>query len=127
MEHSKHFTLEEANDLLADIKDVIKKIVVLKNEVDELGLNIYRHHLFTKQEPNGVKYHPKELELIQLIKEIADKGVLLKGLDNGLLDFPSIRQNGEEVYLCWHLDEDGINYRHRIQDGFTGRKPIQEF
>lgn len=127
MEHSKHFTLEEANVLLADIKDLIGKIVELKTEVDELGLNIYRHHLFTGQEPNGVKYHSKELELIDIVKDIANKGVLVKGLDNGLIDFPSIRPNGEEVYLCWQLDEETINYWHSIQDGFKGRKPIQDF
>lgn len=127
MEHSTHFTLKEANDLLVDIKDSIGKIVELKSEVDELGLNIYRHHFFTGQEPNGVKYHSKELELIKFIKEIASKGVLVKGIDNGLIDFPSIRPNGEEVYLCWHLDEDAINYWHSIQDGFKGRKPIREF
>ncbi|MCH8286232.1 DUF2203 domain-containing protein [candidate division KSB1 bacterium] len=127
MEHSKHFTLEEASSLLIEIRENMKTIVELKKDIDKLGLNIYRHHFFSGQEPNGVKYHSKELELIAIIKDIAGKGVLVKGLDNGLIDFPSIRQNGEEVYLCWHLEEDNINYWHRIQDGFTGRRPIQEY
>jgi hypothetical protein len=127
MEHSTHFTLEEANDLLTEIKVKVKKIKDLKEEVDALGLNVYRHYFFSGQEPNGVKYHSKELELIAIVKDIASKGVMVKGIDNGLLDFPSIRSNGEEVYLCWHLDENRINYWHSIQDGFRGRKPIAEF
>ncbi|MBM2840365.1 MAG: hypothetical protein HW412_893, partial [Bacteroidetes bacterium] len=54
------------------------------------------------------------------------RGIVVKGIDEGLIDFPHIRPNGEEVYLCWKLGEDDILSWHRIEDGFTGRKSIDQ-
>jgi len=65
-------------------------------------------------------------ELIDIIKEIASKGILIKGINNGILDFPAVRSNGEEVYLCWMLGEKKIMFWHRIPDGFPGRTDIED-
>ena len=50
-------------------------------------------------------------------------GCIIKDLDVGLLDFPSVIDN-EEVYLCWKLGEDRIRFYHRQDEGFAGRKPL---
>jgi hypothetical protein len=47
----------------------------------------------------------------------------LKGLDEGLLDFPS-EHEGRVVYLCWRFDEPRIAWWHEIDAGFAGREPI---
>jgi hypothetical protein len=57
------------------------------------------------------------------IEQIQSFGCLIKDLDIGLIDFPSLYR-GEEVYLCWKLGEDGINFWHGVSEGFGGRKPI---
>jgi hypothetical protein len=49
--------------------------------------------------------------------------VVVKDLDLGLLDFPA-RREGEEVELCWHVGEEGVEYWHRVGEGYAGRKPI---
>jgi hypothetical protein len=64
--------------------------------------------------------------LIDVIKSIATYGIQIKNLDSGLIDFPHLRNNGEEVYLCWRLGEEDIRFWHRIPDGFQGRKNIEE-
>lgn len=61
--------------------------------------------------------------LKEAIETIQDQGVLIKDLDMGLVDFPTLF-HGEEVYLCWKLGEKGIGFWHGIQEGFRGRKPI---
>ena len=59
------------------------------------------------------------------VAEIDATGVQVKDLDIGLLDFPCIV--GEEVILlCWKLGEKGITHWHGIEEGFAGRKPIDE-
>ena len=50
---------------------------------------------------------------------------LVKDLDSGLIDFPTLFR-GDEVYLCWKLGESGIGFWHKIEDGFPGRKPIDQ-
>ena len=50
-------------------------------------------------------------------------GVMIKSVDEGLLDFPSMRFN-EEVWLCWKTGETEIKFWHSKQEGFMGRKPL---
>jgi hypothetical protein len=52
------------------------------------------------------------------------KGIELKDIDIGLVDFPTLIQ-GHEVLLCWRQGEERINYYHSRQDGFSGRKWIE--
>ncbi len=48
---------------------------------------------------------------------------MLKDIDLGLIDFPSIRE-GREVYLCWRIGEDRVGFWHDLDAGFNGRKLI---
>jgi hypothetical protein len=57
------------------------------------------------------------------LEQIQATGCIVKDLDSGLVDFPSMIQD-EEVYLCWRLGEDRIRFYHRQDEGFAGRKPI---
>src|SRR5215472_3820776 len=56
-------------------------------------------------------------------ERIEEMGVLVKDLDIGLVDFPTLFR-GEEVYLCWRMDEDDIGFWHGVSEGFRGRRPI---
>jgi len=60
---------------------------------------------------------------VACIEKLEELGVVLKDLDLGLLDFPSVRQ-GEEVLLCWQVGEDSVTTWHGLEEGFAGRKPI---
>lgn len=124
--HEKHFTIEEANNLVEQIKPLVARMIELKRILDLKGYDIYQHRYFTGS-PNGEKSYPPEAEeLIGLIEKIEDTGALVKGIEQGLIDFPHIRRNGQEVYLCWMYGEELINYWHMISEGFMGRKPIEE-
>ncbi len=60
------------------------------------------------------------------IAEISAIGVQVKDLDMGLLDFPCKVESGEIVLLCWKLGETAITHWHGLEEGYTGRKPIDE-
>ncbi|MGI8990847.1 MAG: DUF2203 domain-containing protein [Bryobacteraceae bacterium] len=57
------------------------------------------------------------------LEEIQDVGCVVKDLDIGLVDFPTLFR-GEEVYLCWRMDEPDIEFWHGVHEGFQGRKAI---
>jgi len=59
----------------------------------------------------------------EAVGEIEQNGCVVKDLDLGLVDFPSIVED-EQVYLCWKLGEKRIRYWHRVSEGFAGRKPL---
>jgi Uncharacterized conserved protein len=71
-----------------------------------------------KQELNNAVF-----KLYQTIAELENKGVMIKSVDEGLLDFPSLRFD-EEVWLCWKEGENEIKFWHRKDEGFMGRKPL---
>jgi len=60
------------------------------------------------------------------MEELAEAGCLMKDLDAGLLDFPTLLQ-GEEVYLCWRFDEPDISHWHSVHEGVEGRRPIDRY
>jgi hypothetical protein len=61
--------------------------------------------------------------LKQSVEQFEALGCLLKDLDTGLVDFPTLYR-GKEVYLCWKAGESAITFWHRVEDGFAGRKAI---
>jgi|GEM_PF-340528 len=125
--HRKHFTLEEARRELTTVHALASKLVELKQQLDARGWDVYRHQYFGGRGPNGDGSFPQEMEtLVEIVKGLEARGIILKGLDQGLIDFPYVRENGEEVYLCWKVGENDIKYWHSIPDGFAGRKSIEE-
>ena len=49
--------------------------------------------------------------------------IVVRDLDRGLVDFPSLR-DGEEVYLCWLVGEPAVSHWHSVDSGFAGRRPL---
>lgn len=65
-------------------------------------------------------------EFEALLGELDQLGVELKDPMTGLLDFRALR-NGQEVYLCWRLEETEVGHWHELAAGFAGRQPIADF
>ncbi len=57
------------------------------------------------------------------VEYLAERGILLRDPDTGLIDFPAER-DGERVLLCWRLGEGDIAYYHGEHSGFSGRRPL---
>jgi hypothetical protein len=57
------------------------------------------------------------------IEYLADRGILLRDPETGLIDFPAERDGGR-VFLCWRLGEDEVAYYHGEHSGFSGRRPL---
>ena len=127
MHYTKHYTLEEAQAELPNVLSILEDIVKLKVGLDAKGYDVFRHQYFGGMGPNGQKVFPAEMErLVLLVRQLHDRGIEIKDLDKGLIDFPHIRANGEEVFLCYMLGEKSILAWHPIEGGFAARKSITE-
>jgi hypothetical protein len=131
----RYFTLDEANEALAELRPLAEQMVEYRRElVDAQGR---RAALGAQVGTNGGDLTPsdfaeaeEELErsaaaLAECIERIQAAGVLIKDLDRGLLDFPALR-DGDEILLCWQVGEDDIRYWHGVEEGFAGRKPLDD-
>jgi len=63
------------------------------------------------------------LAIHQGISDITSRGIQVKDLDRGLVDFPHLR-NGREVFLCWELEDDDIEFWHEVDSGYAGRERL---
>jgi len=73
-------------------------------------------------------YLPRVKELLGTVEaalnELEESGVILRQLANGLVDFPSVGDDGDVYFLCWKTDEDDIEWYHAPDAGFAGRKRL---
>jgi hypothetical protein len=74
--------------------------------------------------PPGRAVSEAFLALRGALGELAARDIIVRDLDRGLVDFPSLR-DGEEVYLCWvEAEEDALGFWHGLDDGYPGRQPL---
>lgn len=127
MLYSKHYTVAEAQRTLAEIMPKLEELVSLKKLMDEKGYDVFKHQYFGGMGPNGMKAFPLQLErLVEIVKELGERQIEIKDLNKGLIDFPHVRTNGEEVYLCYLLGEREIETWHTITGGFLGRRRLAD-
>src|ERR671921_2386850 len=109
MRHSRHYTLDEAN---AAIPWVVEKLAALRDARARLTDQQARQALTEGSPTNGGGRPGKVVgeafvELQNGIAAFDQRGIVLRDLDSGLIDFPSIRDDAE-IYLCWIDGEDDI-------------------
>ena len=122
-----YFTIKGANEALPGVIAKFNNLKKQKNEIikaeQELQLIMSSTDSFEKYITQKQKLNSEMTKFYQLIEELEATGVSLKGLDQGLLDFPSKRFD-EDVWLCWKDGETEIKFWHDMNSGFNGRKPI---
>ncbi len=122
-----YFTTNDANQILPEVIKKFENALKKKNEVSKLeqklqvilaSTNTFDEYIPIKQQLNTT------ITQFYESSEILEKtGVVIKSIDQGLLDFPSKRFD-EDVWLCWKYGETEIKFWHEIDSGFLGRKPI---
>jgi hypothetical protein len=132
----KTFTLEEAQSLLPVVESLLKRALegkraaqVVEDQISELGRRIYLTGGMRVDVAAVSKQRAEMEEHLQRVREsiaeIDSIGVQVKDLDTGLLDFPC-KVDDQVVLLCWRMGESAIEHWHTVDDGFKGRKPLDE-
>ncbi len=122
----KFFTVDEANALLPRVRVLMEQMFALRKQALALRPEVWP--VLEKAAGNGGSRQAGEmLQIFQkfetVFKQLKGLGCELKGLEQGLVDFPSIRE-GRAVYLCWQYNEPEIAFWHDIDAGFAGRQPL---
>ena len=132
----KTFTLDEAQSLLPVLESLLKRAIEGKRSAEEveeriaeLGRRIYLSGGM-RVDVGAVARQRAEMEghlqrVRESIAEIDAIGVQVKDVETGLLDFPC-KVDDQVVLLCWRIGETAIEHWHTMEDGFKGRKPLDE-
>jgi len=122
----KYFTVEEANRLVPDLLEEIPRLQTLFSVLNTKFPDIKKARKQTNLNGGsleGEAYLKVALEVNRRVKELEEKGCILKGVEQGLVDFLALRE-GKEIYLCWRAPEKEIRFWHDLDAGFAGRQPI---
>ena len=132
----KTFTLEEAQSLLPVLESLLRQAIEGKKQAESIDAEFQEiaHRVFLnggtflKIVPLAKRRSDRD-KAVQTVKdaitEISSTGVQVKDLDMGLLDFPCV-VDGQIILLCWKLGEKAIEYWHGLEEGYAGRKPIDD-
>ena len=111
---SDQFTLEEANAFVPWLEEMFRRLSEIRQELadrkGEAGQSEEMSERLMQALEDGVQ-------------EIFDKGIIVRDVDRGLVDFPTQRE-GREVFLCWVCGEEKIDFWHATDRGFAHRQPL---
>jgi hypothetical protein len=130
------FTLQEAQVLLPVLKSLLKQAIdgkklieTIEAEFQELAQKIFLSGGLLveigRMAARRAERDKTEQRIKDVLAEIDATGVQVKDLDIGLLDFPCM-VDGKTILLCWKVGEDRITHWHGLEEGYAGRKPIDE-
>jgi hypothetical protein len=123
--HERHYTVEEANALLPNVKPVLQRL----RDAKDLLTDSEAHELLSDAAPTngggeaGRQVGEAFLDVRRLLGTLEEAGIVVRDIDRGLIDFPAIR-DGEEIYLCWELGEDAVEHWHDLESGYRGRREL---
>lgn len=126
----RYFTVQDANGLLPRLTEILeelfrktRKVAPLRQELDAATRKARGNGHLPESENAAAALDRLRQEIQADIGQIQALGVEIKDLQQGLVDFPSLR-NGEEIYLCWRFGEAEVAYWHDRRSGFSGRQRI---
>jgi len=123
-----YFTANEANLILPEVIEKFTFALEKKNEVlkleKQLQMILDTTNSFEEYVPLKQKLNTAITQFYDASENLEKTGVMIKSIDQGLLDFPSKRFD-DDVWLCWKYGETEIKFWHEKDSGFMGRKPIE--
>ncbi|TDG00411.1 DUF2203 domain-containing protein [Paenibacillus piri] len=130
-----YYTVAEANSMLPMVKAELEKLQGIKRQFREKYEELRRLKDYFQKHgvPQGSDPYftlECEMDFLQvegntLLSSFELKGVQLKDIDSGLVDFPALLK-GQEVLLCWRQGEERVAHYHGLHDGFAGRKKLTD-
>jgi hypothetical protein len=124
--HERHYTLEQATAALPWVRERLERLRAAHARLTEKEA---REALSEAAPANGggePGHVVSEgfLALRSALLELQEMEIVLRDMERGLVDFPSLR-DGREVYLCWvEQEENEIAFWHDLDTGYAGRQPL---
>ena len=122
---SIHYTREEARELLPQVQVWLDRLVQLQEPLAGAAGKVEEllSHGQDCGGPTIERYLGIQSEFLEFLSEFKKRQILIKDVNRGLVDFPSIL-DGREVFLCWEQGETDIEFWHELDAGYAGRERL---
>jgi len=121
----KHYTREEAQQLLPQLRQWLERLNRLREDLERFekrlgGITGQGHDAGGGTVNQWIRVLA---DMQEILAEFQQRQIFIKDLERGMLDFPAVI-NSREVFLCWELDEEKVEFWHDLDTGFSGREPL---
>ena len=123
MTEERVFTTADADRELAELRERLPRLREARQRLIDTSERITSAIAIDGGGIEGSDWFRSQETLKQELLWLADRGILLRDSETGLVDFPAER-DGERVFLCWRLGEDRVGWYHGERSGFSGRRPL---
>jgi hypothetical protein len=119
------YSVEEARDLLPQVRAIILQLAVERRRADAAHAELHHRLRGDGSGREALEESTAELRagVRALLVHLEDLGVVVRDLDEGLVDIPTVR-DGEPAWLCWRLSDADLGYWHTTREGFASRRPL---
>lgn len=100
MATQRTYTVDEARAALPEVRATLLQLAVERRRPD-----------------------PTDEVLRALLGHLESLGIVVRDLEEGLVDFPTIR-DGQPAWLCWKLSDPDLAWWHSTSEGFASRRPL---
>ena len=124
----RFFTVDQARQLLPKVREIVGEATLLSSRLPAFSEELQQLAAASSSNsgsPAGTEFLYIIVRLQGRLRRLEEMGVVVKGVQEGLVDFPHLH-DGREVYLCWKYGEEDIEYWHEVDAGFAGRTPLDE-
>ncbi len=122
---ARHYTRDEARALLPQIRLWLERLNGLRRDLERFDKRLTG--LVEQGNDIGgetVNHWIRALAGMQeVLVEFQQREIFIKDIERGLIDFPAIIGD-REVFLCWELDDEDIEFWHDLETGFGGRERL---
>jgi hypothetical protein len=130
------FTIEAVNALVPRLQVLMQAQMERRGEIEKL---LERLSQRLGKTPEAIQDDPADPADVRELKrdiigraeryhaawgELEEMGAVLKDPRTGLVDFYG-HVDGKLVWLCWKYGEAQVTHYHGLDEGFSGRKPIE--
>lgn len=98
----RSYTPEEAREVLPQVRSILLQVAV---------------------ERRSGPSQASAASVRALLEHLESYGVVVRDLESGLVDFPTVR-DGQPAWLCWRLADADLGFWHTTREGFAARRPL---
>jgi hypothetical protein len=123
------YTVEEARALLPQVRATLLQLAIERRRADEAH-DAFHHGIAEESPAVGGRVAGLEARMAaiddgirDLLAHLESLGIVVRDLDTGLVDFPTVRA-GEPAWLCWRIADPDLSFWHTTREGFASRRPL---
>jgi hypothetical protein len=140
---TRFYDLDEANAAIPEVRTILESLRDQRAELIRLRDEVLAHDADEETRSEARSDAPTEAKIdndVRVLRlrmqgvidrmqagvvRIDELGITLREIETGLIDFPALA-SGRQIWLCWRLGEDDVEWWHELSDGFSGRQALSD-